>query len=204
MCRTVDECAYTVIDMEKELDGFVQDPRGWIARQAGEHGLTTLLAHADDGVLWGTVSGGELHLSHKAFPDVSPELELVTLQQARVFGPESELLIWRDGGGSWCARILRDEPGPGTAWRFDEAQLLWGDHQEGEPVEGFALVAEGQEGRRHAVPVPQGGIPFARSGYHPLRLSVRHYLEDDGDGLLVVVHSRLTGLSAREQEESNG
>ncbi|MBN1657451.1 MAG: TIGR03984 family CRISPR-associated protein [Anaerolineae bacterium] len=204
MERNIVTCDYT-IDVISDVAGLATSPGAWLAAQAGTYHLTTLLAHADDGVIWGRMEGGKLITSHDAFDEVSPELRAGTLQQARFFGEDAELLAWRDGDGAWHARLLRDRAiGSGPGWCLDEAHLQWGDHQEEEEEKGFTLVAEGREGLRHAVPLSASAIPFApEGGYHPLHLGVRHYLtQDQADGALLITHSRLTGLDARGRKES--
>ena len=201
MCREIKEWSYSIAPVEVDTE-FADDPAGWLAKKAVAHGLTTLLAHADDGVIWGRVADGRLALSGNAFPGVSPPLRAVTLQQARLFGEQAELLVWRDGEGNWHGRLLDDDGTERSGWCFDEAQLQWGDHQEGEK-DNFTLVAEGQEGLRHAVPLSAADIHFDPAGkkrerWHPLRLGVRHYLESDEGGTLIIVQGRLTRLWAEE------
>jgi CRISPR-associated protein (TIGR03984 family) len=204
MKREIKDHHYSVKPVVVDTE-FVRGPASWLVGQAIAHGLTTLLAHADDGVIWGQAVGEQLVLSGHAFPDVSPLLRAVTLQQARLFGERAELLVWRDGNGAWRARLLDDEGMEKSGWCFDETQLQWGDRQEGEK-DSFTLVCEGQEGLRHAVPLPAAGIPFdppsrKRDRWHPLRLGVRHYLERDEDGMLVVTQGRLTRLWAEGRKE---
>ncbi len=209
MARDIHPCGYTVKPLEDvSTIGGDAALREWLLKKAGAHNLTTLLAHADDGVIWGSVSGGRLALSGDAFGEVSPPLRLQTLQQARLFGPDAEILLWRDGDGAHHARLICDvsEAQEGK-WCFDEPQIQWGDHIE-EERDGFTLVADGQQGLLHAVPLSGIQAYFdkpedARSDrWHPLRLSVRHYVAGEGavaredDGALVIVQSRLTGLQA--------
>ena len=206
MSREIIECSYSITPVEVET-GFADTPANWLAKKAVAHGLITLLAHADDGVIWGRMIGEQLALSDDVFPEVSPPLRAVTLQQARLFGEQAELLVWRDGEGNWHGRLLDDDGTERSGWCFDEAQLQWGDHLEGEK-DGFTLVAEGQEGLRHAVPLSAAGISFDPAGkkrerWHPLRLGVRHYLERDEDGTLIIVQGRLTRLWAEGRKEGS-
>ncbi len=173
----------------KELKGLVNDPRGWLAQQMHED-MPWLLAHADDGVIWGQrQEDGTLLLSSDIFPqsDVAVELRAVTLQQARVFGTAGELLIWRTAEG-FVGRLLDDTQLELEALP-DEKHLLW--HQ-GNPVKvdqqaGFALLQEGQQGQRHAPPViPQGKRRPA--------LTVRHYVAYDKEGQAYIALSCLVGL----------
>ena len=47
---------------------FERDPSGWLVTQARTHGLRFLLAHADDGVIWGRVDGTVLVTSNGCTP----------------------------------------------------------------------------------------------------------------------------------------
>jgi len=166
----------------------------WLEVQARSAGLAYLLAHADDGVIWGRVDeDGTLHSSHDAFPDVSPPLREGTLQQARLFGPGGELLLWRDGD-DWRARLAQDAPADGEDCTYDEPQMLWG-YRHIDTTDGFTLVDEGQQGLRHAPPIIAPPGAFAPND-RPLRLVVRHYLTPDRDsGLLRVWLSRLLDVT---------
>ncbi len=163
---------------------FVGDPVVALATLAQDYNLRWLLAHADDGVIWGEVRDGKLHLSSDAFPQISPPLRAATLQQARLFGPEGELLVWKEDAG-WQARRIQDGAGDSIEY-YDEAHLLWGDREEGRQ-DGFVLLCQGKEGLRHAPPLPEGVQP-------PARLHVRHYLAYDPDGQAHIAYSRLVGF----------
>ncbi|HXK43686.1 MAG TPA: CRISPR-associated protein Csx19 [Anaerolineae bacterium] len=165
-------------------DDLATELRQWLAAQTQPYGLNCLLAHADDGVIWGQVRDGGWHLSGDAFPAISPPLRAVTLQQVRLFGPTAELLLWKDGTG-WRARLIRDDAGESGEY-YDESHLLWGDKEE-EPRDGFVLVRQGKEGLRHAPPLLQGA-PL------PARLQVRHYLAYDLDGQAYIAYGRLVAL----------
>lgn len=160
----------------------------WMQEQAREYKLDYLLAHADDGVIWGRFAKDRLHTSHDVAPDVSPPLRPETLQQCRLFGPEAELLLWKDATG-WHGRLAQEEPGDDF---LDEAHLLWGTKaapQEG----GFTLLTEGLQGLRHAVPKDVRQPVLDRRS---LRLLVRHTLAQDVDGCVHIQASRLMGFSA--------
>jgi CRISPR-associated protein (TIGR03984 family) len=129
---------------------------------------------------------------------VCPAPRLATLQQARLFAPHGELLLWRDGEGCWEARLIRDARNDeATEWleAFDEPQLLWGTH--GEPLpHGFTFLQDGGQGLRHAVPLSLQLDTRSRDLPAPLLahpcLLVRHYLTRDG--FARVVASRLVNL----------
>mgnify|MGYP000051418742 CR=1 FL=1 len=162
---------------------WVDEPASVLAELARQYRLRWLLAHADDGVIWGEVRDGRLHLSCDVFPSISPPLRAITLQQVRLFGPEAELLLWKDENG-WRARIIQDRSGNDEG--YDETYLLWGTTIE-KWQDGFALLREGREGLRHAPPLPE-------NVHLPVRLRVRHYLAYDPDGQACVAYSRLVAL----------
>ena len=158
-----------------------------------------LLAHCDDGVVWGKCDEGTWQLSSKPFPDVSPELSVENLQQLRLFGKEVEVLIWRAENG-FQGRVLVDAEVPETEkaelWPKQENQILIGDRLLKGPTDGFSLVGEAG-GARHAVPVHCKGEDFKRRErpYWPLRLTVKHYLTQDEDtGMVRIAASRLIGV----------
>jgi CRISPR-associated protein (TIGR03984 family) len=172
----------------------------WLVGQAQDHSLTTMLAYADDGVIWGKIDQGQLLTSRDAFPgkDISPPLRPLTLQQIRLFGPNAELLLWR-AESEWQARLIVEGTGEKTEF-FDEWQILWGTRREA-VQEGFTLVADGALGHRHAPPVEvSDGLFTSDENRRPLRLQVRHYLESAPDsGLLRVALSRLVRVTDETQ-----
>lgn len=169
--------------------GFATDPKGWFVAQARQRNLRYLLAHADDGVIWGRVDDHGLHTSHGIAP-TSPPLRLSTLQQARLFGPAGELLLWRSDDG-WRARFVADQGGNADDF-VDEDQILWGDTVE-KTQDGFTLVREGSQGMRHAVPIL---VTSDQLEQRKLRLRVRHYIteNDNDDGEASITLSRLVQL----------
>jgi CRISPR-associated protein (TIGR03984 family) len=175
----------------------INDVKEWLQTQAATHELKWLLAHADDGVIWGKVENRSLLTSDTVAPEVSPPLRSETLQQARLFAEHAELLLWCDGDNQWHARLIR-QPADGETPTFtdaiDEPQLLWGTH--GEHRNGFTLLRDGAQGLRHAVPVelPLGQNHEAK----PPRLWVRHYLQDDENGFTRIVASRLVDLKEED------
>jgi CRISPR-associated protein (TIGR03984 family) len=170
---------------------FASEPAPALAELARAYDLRWLLAHADDGVIWGELRADGLHLSGDAFPQISPPLRTATLQQARLFGPQAELLLWEDGA-DWCARLMRDGTGEDGEY-YDETHLLWGNEAE-QQQDGFVLLREGKEGLRHAPPLSQA-TPL------PVRLQVRHYLVYDSDGQAYIAYSRLVAIANQGGEE---
>lgn len=172
------------------------DIKKWLEKQAANFALKWLLAHADDGVIWGRIDNGTLITSSEVDEacDISPPLRIETLQQARLFAPHGEILLWRDGDGNWNARLIRDaEGGEKVDWEevVDEAQILWGT--DGRVLsKGFTLMSDGGQGLRHVVPIEVYTKPGDRN--RPLRLWVRHYIGEDGEGYARIVASRLMDI----------
>jgi CRISPR-associated protein (TIGR03984 family) len=169
------------------------DVRDWLQTQATTFDLRWLLAHADDGLIWGENRSGHLVTSDSVAPQVSPPLQAVTLQQARLFSAKAELLLWRDGDNQWRARLIRQPHAgetPAVTETIDEPQILWGTDAQGLP-NNFTLMSDGAQGLRHAVPfIVTGQV----DGSRPLRLCVRHYLDEDDTGFTRIVASRLVNL----------
>ena len=95
----------------------------------------TLLAFADDGVIWGRLADGKLVTG-----PAQPELRGKTLQQAFVFGTDDEVHLFRDELGDWQARLVVD-----SGDVIVESQILWGDQSEGRQG-NFLEVSEFRKG----------------------------------------------------------
>ena len=180
--------------VERLSIGSLGDVQEWLQRQAVVYELQWLLAHADDGVVWGRRDNMQLLTSDSVAPRISPRLRLETLQTARLFAEHAELLLWRDGEHFWNARVIRD-PQPGETAMFtdaiDELTMLWGtDPQLLE--NNFTLMSDGAQGLRHVVPLPIDGTFHERN--RPLRLLVRHYLTENDQGFTRIAASRLVNL----------
>lgn len=165
-----------------------QDVRRWLEAQVGDAaGTFYLLAHADDGVIWGRVEKGALTTAHDM--GFGPPLRMETLQSARLFSDAREVFVWRDGEGDFHARAIIDDEGEPVEF-FDEDQILWGNRFE-QADGGFSLMSDGAQGLRHAVPI---AVAPPNGKQRPLRLTVRHYLSEDDSGLVRVAYSRLVTL----------
>jgi CRISPR-associated protein (TIGR03984 family) len=172
------------------------------AKQYQQEKLQYLLAHAEDGVIWGIFDKyGNLSTanpskelfpkSEELFPKYKlPILRSHTLQQCRIFGKNLEVMLWKVGQ-NWKARSIED----GHLSKDDyipEDQILWGTQPEGQPKQDFTLVSDGSQGLKHAVPLT--GITFKGKDSRPLRLQVRHYIEYDESGVAIIYLSRLVNL----------
>lgn len=178
-----------------ETIDFNANLRIWFQGQTSVGKSAWFIAHADDGVIWGRIQDGQLITSDTAFPRVSPPLRAITLQQARIFGQNAEVRIWRDNAGFRACR-LADQPNNDSA--IEEANILWGTQLEGK-ANGFSLVSDGRQGLNHAVPidVPETAFKAKDRMTRPLRLEIRHYLTYDEDGQARISLSRLVNLYVR-------
>ncbi len=185
--------------------------RSWLDHVTGAgpppddgHDLRWLLTHCDDGVVWGRRDTDGWRLSSHPFPDISPLLSDANAQQFRLFGPQSELLVWRTDDGL-RGRWLTHAPDGVDDWLRPEEQeyILIGDRVLQKAQQGFTVVGDGR-GSRHAVPLecPETEFP-ARPRRHPLRLSVCHYFTADAQsGIVRIVASRLAGVRLIPKEGS--
>lgn len=186
-------------------ENFSQDARAWLAQKMTDD-MPLLLAHADDGVIWGKrQSDGSLKLSgdifkdEKKYPSIAVPLSAQTLQQARIFGPAGEILLWRSGNG-FAARRIVEGAAPLHDTLPDEWHILWGEPDFRECRGGFCLFVEGQQGLQHALPVDQNPPPANQRA----RLCVRHYLEYDEEGQAYIAMSRLVNLQIANVVQPKG
>lgn len=170
------------------------DPVVWLTDQASA--ACYLLAHADDGLIWGKVENGILTTSHDAARDtehsqISPPLREVTLQTARLFNENSEIMLWRDAEtGTWRARSIytaTDDQQATFVEAIDERQLLWGNQAEA-ISDTFTLLSDSGQGLRHIAPLAISADML------PLRLRVRHLISEDETGFARITASRLVTL----------
>jgi CRISPR-associated protein (TIGR03984 family) len=172
------------------------DLKDWISAQAKEQKLQYLLAHADDGVIWGHFRTGQLSTSNLVL-DQSPPLRVITLQQCRIFGEAGEVLLWKTNN-TWNARFLID---PLDQERIiEERQLLWGTHGKKRELEGFTCLKDGSQGLKHAVPFTEIELDKDGKLTRPVRLVVHHFIDYDDDGLARIVLSRLVNLTTEDKQ----
>jgi CRISPR-associated protein (TIGR03984 family) len=179
MNRKIKPISYTI------TPEAVSDPQKAMDTQISSGRYRYLLAHAIDGVIWGIIQDG--HIKVADFPgSPHPKLRMETLQQARLFGPEDEWLVWRTPEG-WKSRLVHDHPEGESGGEITENWILWGTDLE-KAENGFSLVREADLGIRHAPP-----IKFLER--HKLYLRVRHYIQSDSEGAACVQFSRLVDLN---------
>ncbi|HAA27952.1 MAG TPA: TIGR03984 family CRISPR-associated protein [Cyanobacteria bacterium UBA8553] len=178
---------------EISVDNVKFDLSGWLQKNAKEQSLRYLLAHADDGVIWGEFRDNYYKLvTSRDICTQFAELRLGTLQQCRIFSKNAELMLWKIGQDNWKARLIKDDNNPECL--PDEHQILWGTQVEKES-NGFTLVSDGSQGLKHAVPL-FGITDKFKNGKRPLHLTVRHYIEYSSDGVARIYLSRLVDLFA--------
>ncbi|MEG4807500.1 CRISPR-associated protein Csx19 [Microcoleus sp. F8-D3] len=169
----------------------------WLQAKAKQYQLQYLLAHADDGVIWGKFRVDDNKLVTSGDDDVFPnlaQLRLCTLQQCRIFGKKAEVMLWKVGQ-NWKARSIEDGHLSKKDDYIYEEQILWGTQSEGKPKQDFTLVSDGSQGLKHAVPLIN--ISFSQDKknlYRPIRLLVHHYIDYDDSGVAKIYLSRLVHL----------
>jgi CRISPR-associated protein (TIGR03984 family) len=165
----------------------------WIEKQQTTYKLQYLLAHAEDGVIWGRFENNLL-VTAECLWNQSPPLQPSTLQQCRIFGNEAEVMLWRQEKG-WQARVIQDAP---EADCMIEKQMLWGNQIE-KTGEGFTLLTDGQQGLRHAVPITgiSGDPKKSKSAPRLVYLHVKHYVDYDTAGIAFIRWSRLFDVTAK-------
>lgn len=184
----------------------------WLDKHAESSNYKWLLAHFDDGVLWGRIDEGvlrtstEVARSHSDDPEVRqvlpacPEIRLITLQEARLFSEQVELLVWRDGDNNFHTRCIENADDENKAdWRicYDESQLLWGTNGVPLDPDPFTLLWEGTQGLRHVLPMIVNLDDNGQIQQSP-RLFLRHYLNLEDEGMARVVASRLLKIDDKE------
>jgi len=152
-----------------------------------------LLAHADDGVIWGKVCLDDNTAEKIRLAPDSVPLNWTTLQTLRLFSQQSEFLLWREGV-RWKARAIENCPADQSNWRdsYDEHHLLWGTRCVRTKDE-FSTLEHGVEGLKHSVPLVNLKSDSKTGNLaKPVALHVRHYLSATGSAR--VVTSRLVNV----------
>ncbi|NJL54079.1 TIGR03984 family CRISPR-associated protein [bacterium] len=179
------------------------DLEAWLSDLAGED-VCWLLAHADDGVIWGRVTGAGVETvrnsasgNHDAvlIEALCPVLRLETLQTLRLFNSQAEMLLWRGSApDQWQARIISSQlraNGERFAHCLDEHHLLWGNSATAVSTD-FTLLRDSGQGLQHIVPLAIDSTEL------PLKLFVRHFVQADATGFAQIVASRLVNLGEND------
>ncbi|MBD2295129.1 TIGR03984 family CRISPR-associated protein [Anabaena sphaerica FACHB-251] len=193
------KCNPLEVPCDFNLKTWLEEQAQQLEKESSDNQLNYLLAHADDGVIWGKFQNGELITTTepvKLFPECDfPTLRKETLQQCRIFGHKSEVMIWKTDGG-FKARLIEDEE---KTEFIPELQILWGTHGEHHP-NGFTLLWDGSQGLQHAVPFTDIELEEKENGKlkNKVRLIVRHYIDYDDSGVARIYLSRLVDLTNKE------
>lgn len=149
------------------------------------------LIHADDGVIWGLVTGAQLITPPPSA--WTPQLRSQTVQQCRVFSRKGELFIWRVAEGVWRGRKLIEQ-GPETCIVLPERHVLYGSqvHASQPAPPGFTSIVEPGVGMRQIVPQTVTTSHFNNG--ERVTLTVYHYLNEDNDRQVRIYCSRLKEL----------
>lgn len=159
----------------------------------------TYLAHAIDGVQWGTVSN---------ISSLSNKIDILT--DLRVFNESQYLYIWHSND-TLDAILIEDDNNGESKDAFDECHILWGTStvSDGDSTE----LVEGAQGFRFTVPddfyLPsEEDRTDDRGNVTPLTdrvvINIRHYLGEHDNGMNYVAFSRILGLKKVEfWEEKN-
>lgn len=171
------------------------DLEKWFKEQASKYQLKYLLAHAEDGVIWGKFQDGNLITADSIFPQFA-KLRPSTLQQCRIFGESSEVMLWQIDDG-FKARLVEDGHIDKKEY-ICEYQILWGTHGQKQDTDGFTLLWDGKQGLKHVVPFTD--IELEKDGKlkNPVCLQVNHYIHYDDAGVARIYLSRLVSLTTKE------
>lgn len=199
-----------------------ENVRDWIAKRmkeiagydSGENKTAYLLAHADDGVIWGKCVSGQFHTSDEVDPNrtdprkrISPELHGISLQQAFLFNGACEIRLFRDELGNWQARKIDDHRAEEDDF-IEELQVLWGDYvskKEKYPRDlqhDFTLVREkSQQGLDHILPIKITADDLEKN--LRARLRVRHFIETgENTGEARIALSRLVNVEVADAAQA--
>lgn len=163
--------------------------------------LNWALAHCDDGVTWGRFDAETKvwRLGNQVAPSVSPPIRRQSLQELRLFGDTSEVLIWRREG-KLRARVIREHSpaaDPDDASNplrpSNESRMLRGDHVVARYEHDFTHVGD-RTGAEQVLPL---AVTPEQLRMGRVRLAVRHYYESDSEtGAVRIAATRLFTLTS--------
>ncbi|MGF1674990.1 MAG: CRISPR-associated protein Csx19 [Rivularia sp. (in: cyanobacteria)] len=189
MNKTINQPKCELVEVLEDLD-----LKTWLKAQASKYQFKYLLAHAEDGVIWGKFQDGNLITADSVFFQFA-KLRPSTLQQCRIFGESSEVMLWKNDD-EFKARLIEDKHMDKKEY-IREYQILWGTHGEKQESEGFTLLWDGKQGLKHAVPFTDIEIEKDGKLKNPVRLQVNHYIDYDDAGVARIYLSRLVNLTTK-------
>ncbi|NET88355.1 MAG: TIGR03984 family CRISPR-associated protein [Kamptonema sp. SIO1D9] len=156
-----------------------------------------LLAHADDGVIWGRFEQDGTLITQTEPQELFPKYKFAklrwsTLQQCRIFSEKAEVLLWKVNKQP-KARLIHDQNLSKDNY-ICEKQILWGTHGKKDEKNEFTLLWDGQQGLRHAVPFTDLELEADGKLKNRVGLEVRHYLDYNDSGVARIYLSRLVDL----------
>jgi len=168
-------------------------------------GAVWALGHCDDGVTWGRYDLGVScwRFGNRFFADVSPAIRRESLQELRIFGANTEVLIWRTET-RFRGRALLDNDPPADRNNTsdplrpsDESRILRGDRVSATAELGFSRITD-RAGAEQVIPISVTDLQLQE---RLVRVVVRHYYEQDCEsGAVRIFATRLVELKA---EDSN-
>jgi len=166
------------------------NPLVWLTQHLpGESSF--VLAHAIDGVNWGRIENSNISFSHEVAPSIAPPPRVEMLQQLRVFNEMWEWFFWHDGQ-YWQQRIIDERTADISKPAIDEDHLVWGTLADSERA-GYSVLSDGAQGLRHVVPLAAPNMfPTKR-----VVLQVRHYIDEQPNGVQFIALSRLVHLKVK-------
>jgi CRISPR-associated protein (TIGR03984 family) len=172
-----------------------EDIRAWLLSQVKKDTPQTLLAFADDGVIWGLWDGKDLVLAPG-----TPALRGETLQQAYLFNETEEIRLFHDELNEWKAKSVSSAASDKENV-IVEKQILWGDKkdkEENQPDNGnFTRLLADRKG------IPPQTLPITKEEHEDgkfVRLEVHHLVDfDEKTGEAYIKLSRLAGLSVEKK-----
>ena len=148
--------------------------------------IAWVLAHADDGVIWGRVEDKQLLLRGQCLSRSRSRVAADDVTAGSTLRASRRAITWRDGDKFHIRRIMDGEKTPDNTLSL-ETYWLWGTQAVGS-AGGFKLLEDGAQGLHHAPPISALG-----EGQR-LALLVRHYLAYDAEGRTRIAASRLYGF----------
>ncbi|MBF0502755.1 MAG: hypothetical protein HQM09_21655 [Candidatus Riflebacteria bacterium] len=151
-----------------------------------------LLAHCDDGVVWGHAEpdNERLHLSWEAFAGISPAIKTERLQSLRLFCHNAEILIWK-AENEFRGRLLMDAPVSDESMKPLRRSVCLLGTRVVSTSKGFSLL-EDKNGSRHAPPL---NVTFCDRPGEAGRINILDYFsKDDESGKIRISASRLSSL----------
>lgn len=175
----------------------------WLKGQMGEE-RPYLLAHTDDGIIWGKWHEQQLVIANylgnsQSLREIAPPLQALTLQQAFIFGLNSQVHLYHDELENWAARRVQENA---NADVIPESQLLVGDEViDCWPEQEFThLRDKRQQGLDQVLPIKIDETDIA-NGKRP-RLLVHHFVSyDPQSGEARIGLSRLVNVYLGSEED---